>query len=110
MNIRTVLTARDFILRASHINRKVRLLPTLRTVHTPDHQSPSLGEAANDPNNPFLEPATFIDPLADSTGCARDIPYLTQLGVNVIRVYSVDNTQDHDSCMKALETAGIYTM
>lgn len=68
------------------------------------------GQAANDPNNPFLEPATFIDPLADSTGCARDIPYLTQLGVNVIRVYSVDNTQSHDSCMSALETAGIYTM
>lgn len=68
------------------------------------------GQLANDTNNPFLEPATFIDPLADSSGCARDVPYLTQLGVNVIRVYSVDNTQNHDSCMSALEKAGIYTM
>lgn len=68
------------------------------------------GQASNNPNDPFLEPSTFIDPLADSSGCARDVPYLTQLGVNVIRVYSVDNTQNHDSCMSALEQAGIYTM
>ena len=69
-----------------------------------------LGQAANDTNDPFLEPSTFIDPLADSNGCARDVTYLKQLGVNVIRVYSVDNTQNHDSCMNALEQAGIYTM
>lgn len=68
------------------------------------------GQAANDTNDPFLEPSTFIDPLADSAGCARDVPYLKQLDVNVIRVYSVDNTQNHDSCMSALEAAGIYTM
>ncbi|KAF9650722.1 glycoside hydrolase family 72 protein [Thelephora ganbajun] len=68
------------------------------------------GQAANDPNNPFLEPSTFIDPLADSAGCTRDIPNLQQLGVNVIRVYSVDNTLNHDSCMSTLDQAGIYTM
>ena len=85
--------------------------PVLRLLWTTtDHSLWYLGQASNDPNNPFLEPATFIDPLADTSGCARDVPYLQQLGVNVVRVYSVDNTQNHDSCMSALDKAGIYTM
>jgi 1,3-beta-glucanosyltransferase GAS1 len=62
------------------------------------------------PNNPFGEPSSFIDPLANASACARDIPFLQQLGVNTIRVYSVDSTQNHDSCMQALSSAGIYTM
>lgn len=63
-----------------------------------------------DPNNPFLEPSTFIDPLADSDGCARDLPLLQSLGVNALRVYSVNSSADHDSCMQAFSGAGIYTM
>lgn len=30
------------------------------------------------------------------------------LGVNTIRVYMVDNSKDHDECMKAMAEAGIY--
>ena len=30
---------------------------------------------------------SFIDPLADSAGCQRDLPLLQQLGVNTRRVY-----------------------
>lgn len=48
------------------------------------------------------------DPIADAAGCARDIPYFTKLGINTIRVYTVDNTANHDSCMNALAAAGIY--
>jgi hypothetical protein len=48
------------------------------------------------------------DPIADSTSCNRDIPYFTKLGINTIRVYAVDNTASHDSCMNALAAAGIY--
>jgi hypothetical protein len=48
------------------------------------------------------------DPLADPKVCKRDIKYFKDLGVNVIRVYAVDNQADHDECMKALDDAGIY--
>ncbi|KAJ4006899.1 1,3-beta-glucanosyltransferase [Fusarium irregulare] len=48
------------------------------------------------------------DPLADPKICKRDIKYFKELGVNVIRVYAVDNQADHDECMKALDDAGIY--
>ena len=48
------------------------------------------------------------DPLADEDGCMRDIKYFKQLGINTIRVYTVDNTASHDTCMNALAAAGIY--
>ena len=61
-------------------------------------------------DNPFGEPDSFIDALADSAGCSRDLPNLQSLGVNVIRAYSVNSSLNHDSCMQALSQAGIYTM
>lgn len=48
------------------------------------------------------------DPLADTTICQRDIKKFQELGVNTIRVYSVDNSADHKDCMQALNDAGIY--
>ena len=32
------------------------------------------------------------------------------LGANVIRVYHVDPSADHDGCMSAFADAGIYTL
>ncbi|XDG04379.1 hypothetical protein ABKA04_003994 [Annulohypoxylon sp. FPYF3050] len=49
-----------------------------------------------------------IDPLADTNICNRDIAKFKQLGVNTVRVYSVDNSADHKDCMQALNDAGIY--
>jgi len=50
----------------------------------------------------------IADPLADADTCKRDIPYFISLGLNTVRVYTVDNSADHDECMSALEDAGIY--
>ena len=69
-----------------------------------------IGAISTDPNNPFLEPSDFVDPLADGTACTRDLPFLQQLGVNAIRVYSVNSSLNHDSCMSTFSGAGIYTM
>lgn len=49
-----------------------------------------------------------IDPLADKDICERDIEWFKDLGVNAIRVYTVDNSADHKDCMNALADAGIY--
>ncbi|KAI5467135.1 family 72 glycoside hydrolase [Mariannaea sp. PMI_226] len=48
------------------------------------------------------------DPLSDPDVCKRDIKMFKDLGVNVIRVYTVDNSADHDECMSALADANIY--
>ena len=69
-----------------------------------------IGAISTDPNNPFSEPSTFVDPLADSAGCARDLPFLQGLGVNAMRVYSVNSSLNHDACMSAFSSAGIYVM
>jgi len=48
------------------------------------------------------------DPLTDKDKCARDVFLFQKLGINTIRVYSVDPSQNHDECMTLLAAAGIY--
>ncbi|KAH6697151.1 1,3-beta-glucanosyltransferase gel1 [Plectosphaerella plurivora] len=50
------------------------------------------------------------DPLANTAVCKRDIAEFKELGVNAVRVYSLDSTLDHDECMELLADAGIYLM
>lgn len=52
--------------------------------------------------------STTTDPLSDYATCSRDIPYFQELGLNAIRVYTIDNSASHDECMAALANAGIY--
>ena len=74
------------------------------------HETSLLGATIADPNAPFSEPSTFIDPLANGAACQRDLPYLQQLGVNTIRVYSVNASLNHDTCMQAFSGANIYVV
>lgn len=48
------------------------------------------------------------DPLADPKICLEDIKRFADLGINVVRVYSTDNSKSHKECMEALADAGIY--
>ncbi|CAO3668016.1 unnamed protein product [Rhizopus stolonifer] len=50
----------------------------------------------------------IMDPLANPTACARDAPMMAKLGTNVLRVYEVDPTLNHDACMKSFADVGIY--
>jgi len=52
--------------------------------------------------------AVNYDPLADVANCKLNIPYMQQLGLNAVRIYSVDNSADHRECMALLDAAGIY--
>lgn len=52
----------------------------------------------------------YIDPLSDPKICLRDIPYLVKLGVNTIRVYSINPLKNHDICMEELMNNNIYVV
>ncbi|KAH7388964.1 Glucanosyltransferase-domain-containing protein [Cadophora sp. MPI-SDFR-AT-0126] len=50
------------------------------------------------------------DPLVDTAQCSRDATLMKSLGANTIRVYTVDSTSNHTSCMSVFEDAGIYVL
>ncbi|EMR11603.1 hypothetical protein PNEG_00045 [Pneumocystis murina B123] len=50
----------------------------------------------------------IIDPLSNKEACERDFPLMKELGINSIRVYQVDNADNHDYCMDILDKNGIY--
>lgn len=50
------------------------------------------------------------DVLDDPAACRRDIPHMTKLSINVLRVTNLLPTSNHSECMDALATAGIYVL
>lgn len=54
--------------------------------------------------------SNLTDPIAEPEICERDIEYFKELGINTIRIYSIDNTKDHKECMNLLADAGIYVI
>ncbi|KAJ9103607.1 hypothetical protein QFC20_004763 [Naganishia adeliensis] len=65
---------------------------------------------ANAENGNFPEPSSYVDPLSSGTNCTRDLPYLQQLGVNALRVYSINPQLNHDDCMRTFNDNGIYVL
>jgi len=62
---------------------------------------PAIGNGTNQDST-----GGFVDPLGDTAGCERDIPYLQALNVNLIRTYAIDTTLDHSGCIEAFGNAG----
>jgi 1,3-beta-glucanosyltransferase GAS5 len=60
--------------------------------------------------NPLDGSSKVADPLLDIPSFKRDIAEFKKLGINTIRVYTVDNAPEanHDEGMKMLADAGIY--
>lgn len=52
--------------------------------------------------------ADAADPLLNTRNLARDIENFKELGINTIRIYTIDNSANHDEAMQMLDEAGIY--
>jgi hypothetical protein len=52
----------------------------------------------------------LADPTADLTRLRRDVKEFEKLGINTVRMYTVDNapSANHDEAMKLLADAGVY--
>lgn len=46
--------------------------------------------------------------MLDIPGLKRDVANFKSLGINTIRIYTIDNSKNHDEGMKLLDDAGIY--
>lgn len=54
--------------------------------------------------------SAYVDSLAQPALCLKDVELFKELGINTVRVYQVDPTQNHDVCMRALANYGIYVL
>ncbi|KAF2163065.1 glycoside hydrolase family 72 protein [Zasmidium cellare ATCC 36951] len=52
--------------------------------------------------------ADAADPLLDLEALRRDVENFKELGINTVRIYTIDNSQNHDEAMALLDEAGIY--
>ncbi|KAF2104840.1 putative 1,3-beta-glucanosyltransferase, partial [Rhizodiscina lignyota] len=68
------------------------------------------GVAYQDNGHFASESTQIIDPFGDGPTCQRDIAYFQKLGLNTVRAYAVDASQDHSECMQYLADAGIYVI
>ncbi|KAH8671668.1 Glucanosyltransferase-domain-containing protein [Xylariales sp. PMI_506] len=54
--------------------------------------------------------SNITDVLADTNQCQVDAGLMKTLGVNTVRVYQANSTLNHDGCMLAFATQGVYVM
>ncbi|KAI5959557.1 uncharacterized protein KGF55_005201 [Candida pseudojiufengensis] len=50
----------------------------------------------------------YIDPLSNPFTCLRDLENLVELNINVVRIYQINPLANHDVCMNAFASEGIY--
>lgn len=50
------------------------------------------------------------DALTDTEGCYRDAYVFQQLGINTVRIYSLNPELNHDECVTIFNNAGIYLL
>lgn len=86
------------------------MLPTKQMADSPNHLPSLTRTSVTLLLSLYLSHHLSLQSLAQPSACTRDLPLLKDLGVNAVRIYSVDNTQNHDACMKMLSDAGIYTI
>ncbi|KAL9599473.1 MAG: hypothetical protein Q9219_003812 [cf. Caloplaca sp. 3 TL-2023] len=51
-----------------------------------------------------------VDPLSNGTLCLRDAALMQRLGINLIRVYNLDPSLNHDICASVFNAVGIYML
>ncbi|CCH60620.1 hypothetical protein TBLA_0D01120 [Henningerozyma blattae CBS 6284] len=56
------------------------------------------------------DPDSTNDVLSDPDICARDAFAFQQLGINTVRIYTLNPDVNHDECMTILNDAGIYVV
>lgn len=52
--------------------------------------------------------ADAADPMLDLDTFRNDVKQFKELGINTIRIYTIDNSANHDEAMALLDDAGIY--
>ncbi|KAI1193158.1 Glucanosyltransferase-domain-containing protein [Nemania serpens] len=62
------------------------------------------------PNGSTNANVQYTDPLSDKAKCARDIPFMKKIFTNVVRVYAINPTADHDDCMELFAANDIYVV
>lgn len=56
------------------------------------------------------DPSSNEDVLTDAGKCLRDAYVLQNLGINTIRIYTVNPWLNHDECMSIFNSVGIYVV
>lgn len=56
------------------------------------------------------DPMSTTDVLSDPEICSRDLLVFQQLGINTLRIYTLNPDINHDECMTILNNAGIYIL
>jgi hypothetical protein len=97
--------------RASRTRSRARSLSRTTPMHSLSQTTMLIRWPCQPPaSETFLIFSRYVILLASNARALPNSYIHEQLTVNAVRVYSVNSSLNHDECMSALDTAGIYTM